>query len=413
MEYPVSGSMVPVELEEVLVAEEDTVRMMVQTYGCAGWNSGAFPRFRQDPFGKRDFTRKELRKHMPRFAAAWCWFFACVYVNNIANFWLQANLTGFYESQWKFSQSNFTAAQAWLKKNDPKTYKARWGAIPPEDTRSGLPANSYQESYANKTVKLFDLTYLYLPHVQGSGFADTFAYASLLVGLFRFVVLPGPMSLRWTFFTRILSVWGVLFLTRAFTITVTPLPNPFQQCEARVTFPKNILLEAFAGLPIMTPIFFNEVSCQDVMFSGHTACGTLWTLFSWRYLNKAPWFQPTPWSFSAWSCTAVLVDCFVCSWLCFGWYVIAASQFHYTVDVVVGAILTIVAYYAYHSLIKTIWLKRGHPFIARVIGPFVKWFEVHAVDLKFWRIQARCLMKDELEQMRRIAADRESVQSDA
>jgi hypothetical protein len=264
MMHPDPESMV--ELEEAFVPEEDMVSLMVQTYGCAGCNSGAFPRFWQDPFAKKDFTRTELTKHMPRFAVAWFWFFACVYVNNVANFWLQANITGFYESRWGVSQSNFTAAQAWLKRNEPKTYEARWGAIPPEDTRSGLPADSYQKSYVNKTVKLFDLTYLYLPHVQGSVLADTFAYASLLVGFFRFVVVPGPMSLRWTFLTRILSVWGILFLARAFTITVTPLPNPFQECEARVTFPNNIWLEAFAGLPILTPIF--------CLMSG---CYVLWT----------------------------------------------------------------------------------------------------------------------------------------
>lgn len=369
---------------------DEMVRNMVRTYGCDHLNGGEFPNFWQDPISLKDFRRSHLRKYLPRVLVALLWYYICVYVNNLSQAWLQANMAGFYESEWGYSQPSFEAAQKWLKEHEPSVYQARWGNIPPNATKADPRYEaSIQKYYANQTVTLYDVAYLYLPMVSGSGPADFFAGVPSFVGSARFIVLPGPMSLRWTYTYRVLFVWGALFLCRAFTTIVTPLPNPYHQCVPKITFPKSIWAEAFANLPGV--FWWSELTCQDVMFSGHTAMGTVWTVFTWRYMRRAPWFRQT----LTWDWATILVDIFACCWLLWGWYVICAAHFHYTVDVMIGAILTFTLYNWYHNLVETIWLKEKHP-LKRTLAPFFMWFEVHAVDLKHFRLQAQDLMSERL-----------------
>merc|ERR1719261_146416 len=117
------------------------------------------------------------------------------------------------------------------------------------------------------------MTYLYLPRVNSSDYADMWAGGSVLIGIVRYVVVPGPISIRWTWLQRLWLIHGVLWLLRAVTILVTPLPNPYHQCVPHTSYPKNIFMEAFANMPFFW--WWKEMTCQDVMFSGHTAGGTV------------------------------------------------------------------------------------------------------------------------------------------
>merc|ERR1712008_139789 len=130
---------------------------------------------------------------------------------------------------------------------------------------------------------------------------------------------------------------------------------------------------------------------QDVLFSGHTAMGTMWTIFSMRYLRKAPWFEIT----LKWRWSRIFIHVFGWLWLMYGWFVISASHFHYTIDVLVGALLTFAVYIFYHSLICTIWLKQTRPFETPATL-FFRWFEVHSFDLKLWRMRMKNLMGDRI-----------------
>jgi len=387
----------PVDLLAHLHDEEEHVRLMVKSYGCAHLNGGDFPRFSQDPFSLKDFRPTELRKFLPRLGVAVLFWLVGSYVNNVSQAWLQANMAGFYESEWGYSKANFQDAQAWLKKNQPAVYHDRWHDTLPNETIADAP-KAMQKYYQNETVTLFDLVFLYLPEVPSSGPADFFAGAPSAVGIIRFAVFPGPMSLRWTYLTRAIMVWGCLWYARAITIIVTPLPNPYKQCVPESPFPYSIWLEALANMPGAGLFGFHELTCQDVMFSGHTAMGTTWTLFNWRYLKKAPWFRYTithDW-------ISLAVDAFCIIWLCGGWYVIAAAHFHYTVDVMVGAMFTFMIYNYYHNVIETCWLKETHPF-QRSLAPFVTWLEKHSVDLKHWRASAQKLMDQRLHEHRWVS----------
>lgn len=368
---------------EHMAVEDDNVKLMVHTYGCSGLNGGEFPIFSQDRFGANDFSREELNKHIPRLCVAVLWYYCCLYANNVSQAWLQANVAGFYEAQWGHSQPDYQAAMAALKNYNPDVYKGRWGDLPPSATVAVNP-EAMQKYYQNKTVVLYDFVFLHLPEISGSFPADCFAGISCIFCAVRFVVIPGPMSMRWTLVTRVLIVWGALMLCRAFCIIVTPLPNPFHQCVPSITFPDNIWLEAYANLPGV--FWHSELTCQDVMFSGHACMGTIFTLFSWRYLKRAPWYPP-----HATASLNLLTDVIAMVWLLCGWYVICASHFHYTVDVMVAALLSFTVWNGYHTLTKTVWLKEGD-FSAKITAPFLMWFERHSVDLRYWRSQAQRLM---------------------
>merc|ERR1712194_986383 len=107
----------------------------------------------------------------------------------------------------------------------------------------------------------------------------------------------------------------------------------------------NIWQEAVANTPGINALFsivvghgfepYNELTCQDVMFSGHTAMGTVWSVFSMMYMRKSPWFPDRALSNDRWFNTARLGELCVVIWLLRGWYVIFASHFHYSVDVCV------------------------------------------------------------------------------
>eukprot|EP00929_Paragymnodinium_shiwhaense_P027915 TRINITY_DN16278_c0_g1_i2.p1 TRINITY_DN16278_c0_g1~~TRINITY_DN16278_c0_g1_i2.p1 ORF type:complete len:426 (-),score=23.06 TRINITY_DN16278_c0_g1_i2:344-1621(-) len=346
---------------------------------------GKLPAFYKDPFAIKDFYPEELRKYLPRLALAGLWYYFCVYVNNVSQAWLQQNMAGFYESRWGYSVDSHLDAQNWLKQNMPDVYEARWGDLLPNQTvveaKGNQPgvSNRIHKVYGNTTVTLYDLGFLYFPFVNSSAPADTWAGTSAMAGLLRYVVLPGPMSMRWTWLSRLLVVWGALFLCRALTILVTPLPNPYHECVPKITFPHNIFLEAYANLPGV--FWHDELTCQDVLFSGHTAMGTVFTLFTVTYMKRSPW------------CTLILhkslfsiptlCDVLAVIWLFYGWYVICASHFHYTVDVMIGAMMTGLTFSSYHGVIKKVWISK-HPYM-KGVSSLVRWFEWYAYDLRYWR----------------------------
>lgn len=166
--------------------------------------------------------------------------------------------------------------------------------------------------------------------------------------------------------------------------------------------------EAFANLPIA--FWWSEMTCEDVMYSGHTAGGTIATLFMWSYGKKAPWFHGT----ITWNWYSILTDIIAIVWLFMGWYVICASHFHYTVDVTVGALLTFTVFNGYHSIIKTVHFADVHPLKGEVIGRFIRWFEAHSVDLKLWQeLAERSLRPNAAQASFRLSPSNSVVESDA
>lgn len=355
------------------------------------------PTLFDDPFCFADFKPEMLKRSLPRLGFALLFYWTGLYCNNLSQAWLQQNMTGFYESAWGYSMNSQTAMYEELDLIEPDVYEARWGNEEPDERKHKTSA-AMKRNYFNKTVTLYDVGFLFFPEVDALEYAkqaDMFAGGSAAFGLLRFVIFPGPMSLRWTYLSRVILLWGLLFFFRGITIILTPLPNPYHQCVPKITYKDNIWAEALTNTPGINFLFglvmgrglegYNEMTCQDVMFSGHTAMGTIWSIFSLNYLRKSPWFPDRALSNDNWFNTARIGELIVVAWLFRGWYVIVASHFHYSVDVAVGIFLTLIVFRSYHARIDVAflqtWIPQLHPSGGAWYEMFLDWFEDGAKDM--------------------------------
>eukprot|EP00928_Gymnodinium_smaydae_P021724 TRINITY_DN18509_c0_g1_i1.p1 TRINITY_DN18509_c0_g1~~TRINITY_DN18509_c0_g1_i1.p1 ORF type:complete len:384 (+),score=39.61 TRINITY_DN18509_c0_g1_i1:151-1302(+) len=322
----------------------DRVREMVLVYGANG-GSDAFPSFWSDPFCWKDFRLDRLRKFVPRFLFAFLLFLFGMYVNNVSQAWLQQNMAGYYEANW-----------------------------PPNRT------------LVNHTVRLWDVSFYALPYLNETTTANLFAGAAPVGVLLRFIAIPGPMSLRWEIAYRIAVIWGLLWFCRGITILSTPLPNPDYTCKPKVSFPDNIWLEGLAIMPFVP--WYDESTCQDVLYSGHTVALTLNMLVVFKYSPLAPW---TTWVASQHCCSVMsFLNVAGVILLLFGYYSIVASHFHYTVDVLFGAMMTFLVFQAYHWAIRVCWIRTSNRYS---LYPLLRWLERDAKDMQLWRERARHSME--------------------
>lgn len=109
---------------------------------------------------------------------------------------------------------------------------------------------------------------------------------------------------------RFLFIYGSVFCLRSFSIVLTVLPNPLEQCQT-VLHPNPFVAAWLLILHI-------NHTCSDVFFSGHAVGMTLFTLF-WQKYTKHLFFKVIMWI--VW-----VVGCFL----------IIATHYHYTIDVIFG-----------------------------------------------------------------------------
>lgn len=299
---------------------------LAKLYGAVG-NDGTYQGFWSDPFCFRDFTRSALVSALPRVFFAYACFFSGLYINSLSQAWLQRNIAGYYESK--------------------------------------CPGPGHST--------LWDVIFEFMPYVNNTHIVDMFAASPSNVLVIRFIVLPGPLSLRWTILCRWLFVWGTIWMARSVTIIVTPLPNPDQTCKPRITYPDNLFLEAWRISQA------KDITCQDVLFSGHAVGLAISTLFIVKYISLAPW---TSWEVSrSWVSVNMAVTAVGFGWILTGCYFIIASHFHYTIDVIVGALVTFTLFKVYHSRLELAWLRKVHGG-SGILEPFFYWYERDAKDLR-------------------------------
>jgi len=317
-----------------LATEDNTSELnnLMEVHGLSG---ESFPSFWSDPFCSKDFTAGVLGEAMPRLGVAFLVWLVGMYGNNVSQAWLQKHMAGHYEAKL-------------------------------------IDAGS---------VGLWDLGHELLPAVGNTAICDLIAGGAPLLVAIRFWVLPGPLSMRWTILTRSLLICGLLWGFRGIMIVSTVLPNPDPSCKPQITFPDNIFWEAFANMPIV--FWHSELTCQDVMFSGHTVVITLPTLFLLRYSAWSPWVPPSTSSpSSVWS-GVLLFKITVIMIMLVGYYVIIASKLHYTADVLVGSFLTVMLFQTYHSVVRVAHFPQMQAPLARRCGiyHFLRWFDKNAVDV--------------------------------
>jgi len=306
------------------------LRDLVCAHGLSGED---FPSFFQDPFGSKDFSKEMLLRAMPRLSVAFGFWLIALYSNNVAQAWLQKHMAGYYAPQ----------------------------------TASPI---------------LWDIGFEILPAVRSTTLAELFARVPPMILFMRLLVVTGPLSMRWTILSRMLLIWGMLWGVRAVTIVATVLPNPDNNCKPVVSFPNNIFLEALANMPFA--IGHSETTCQDVMFSGHTVALTLATI---AFLHYTPW-APWTWCNESPSCVsrAFILKVIVIATMLVGYYVIIASKFHYTADVLMGGILSALIFHSYHSAVRVAFLSKSDT-PQWGAHAFLRWFDKDAVDVvvqKIW-----------------------------
>ena len=137
--------------------------------------------------------------------------------------------------------------------------------------------------------------------------------------LLRGVTL-GPWAL--TFFRRFMYTASALYFLRALTVSFTVIPTPFLTCP--ITFHSNLLYDALL-------LFFQQrTACGDVFFSGHAI---IFSLCISVYMTYSRYY---------------IINALVTLFCCFGMSTLLMSGYHYTIDVVIAFVLSILFWTLLH-----------------------------------------------------------------
>jgi hypothetical protein len=156
-------------------------------------------------------------------------------------------------------------------------------------------------------------------------FADLCVLMNFLLIAFRFFLFK-QLKEKIVVLRRVLLIIGTLYILRSITILLTFLPNPQPFCSRREK-ESNIFYEALLAL-----LGF-RTTCGDTFFSGHTiiftVCFWLWTTYRYNISTQL--------------CTTFLSF--------FSMILLLIVQFHYTIDVFMGFLLTSWVWVSYHMFV--------------------------------------------------------------
>lgn len=190
---------------------------------------------------------------------------------------------------------------------------------------------------------------------------------------------------RFMILRRLLVLFGIMFLLRAVTVSVTQLPDASPTCQAQFGDPKR---GAYKRQPMFPKAFYrawvfmtsptSHVTCGDMIFSGHTTCLTMCAMvfkyycrarllntrvfFRWIRGNRESRFAALVF-FARWS---------VYVYVLIGSILIVATRLHYTLDVIIAILLTYSVFTWYHTWLRYQRLKESGWVILR-------WFEAEEV----------------------------------
>eukprot|EP00929_Paragymnodinium_shiwhaense_P078906 TRINITY_DN40950_c0_g1_i1.p1 TRINITY_DN40950_c0_g1~~TRINITY_DN40950_c0_g1_i1.p1 ORF type:complete len:343 (+),score=8.56 TRINITY_DN40950_c0_g1_i1:58-1086(+) len=229
---------------------------------------------------------------------------------------------------------------------------------------------------AQRSVFLYDEGHRHLPHIDPA-WCDRLATLGQTLVWMRFIILPGPRSIRWLMLRRLYFLTGFISLFRSLTVQCTVLPNPDLNCKPVLKSPDNVWLEAFW---VMIQI---DTTCQDVLFSGHTCCIALACLMWGYYAPYAPLRASESGRMSKWCVHKILAALY----LLVGMFVIVGSRFHYTDDVLIGAFVCCSIFCTYHMLLRLAPYHREDGVMWRLLLAF----EDESPDMKMRMLHATSL----------------------
>jgi hypothetical protein len=176
---------------------------------------------------------------------------------------------------------------------------------------------------------LVDLGFDAFPYITFPLLADYYLFGVLALVLMKtFICWRVAGTLRIA--RRLLLIHGFIFILRSISISITMLPNPWSQCQAKVL--KKPLLSAFliiAGI---------ERTCSDCLFSGHSVA---MALMGWLWL----YYTSPQYLFMRLGIIPVVFG---------GLFALISTHFHYTVDVFYGTTIATCVWISVHYIIR-VW----------------------------------------------------------
>ncbi len=184
-----------------------------------------------------------------------------------------------------------------------------------------------------------DIGHQLLPHFDDEALLDFSVNSMAILAIVRVLFTDRPQrALR-----RLLWIQATIHALRGLVLFVTTLPNPYTN-ECLDSSNQNVFYLA------LRVSFRLSITCSDITISGHSCTTTSAILFQLLY-TRMGWLAQL----------AALV------YLSAVWCFIVASRYHYTVDVVLGAILTFSVYSMYHLALLVPSLSGRYGFVERLV----------------------------------------------
>lgn len=174
------------------------------------------------------------------------------------------------------------------------------------------------ENYQSTNV-ISDLVHDHFNYTKQTWLCDALVYPCLVLTIIRILLTKCPKQ-RTKRLSKFITVLATLYLIRCFTIIATIMPNPDQTCMPDHRLFANWF---YGGFLILTG---QSKTCSDEVFSGHTinvlTCIAIWVIY-----NKG-------------AIVYILSSLYALITL----IVIITTRYHYTVDVIVGFIITLLVH---------------------------------------------------------------------
>ena len=218
-------------------------------------------------------------------------------------------------------------------------------------------------------------------YVDNYALPDQLVYALFVATLVLIALHPQ----RFMIFRRLLVLFGMMFLLRAVTVSVTQLPDAAPTCQAQFGDPKRgaykrqpMFPKAFARAWVFLFSPTTHVTCGDMLFSGHATCLSMCGMVFKHYcrarlLNTKVFFR---WirgnKESRFAALVGLARFSVYLYCLVGNMLIVATRLHYTLDVIVATIMTYSVFTWYHTWLRYQRLKESG-------WVMLRWFEAEEV----------------------------------
>ncbi|KAJ2859251.1 hypothetical protein GGH94_006203 [Coemansia aciculifera] len=177
-----------------------------------------------------------------------------------------------------------------------------------------------------------------LPLLERAWISDKFVGTSVIICIIGGCICARGWRERLMLIRRIGWMVAILYFLRSITISVTTVPPSISSCKIDVPQSTWQVIKATPDI-----LAGNIGQCTDKIFSGHTAILLISFLFWQRYA--------THWSILVYSALHTFI----------GILTVLLARYHYTIDVVIGALLTFFVHHLYYSTLDfAIRLRSEH-----------------------------------------------------